>query len=762
VRQPRTALADLNDRFSASDPGLIRLLNALTTVGAILLTLLILSLLHTTVSLLVVGAMGALVASFAISDKHPRDQAVTLALGLPLALAVVTLGAELYAFRAAADAVFVVLIFVAVYIRRFGPRGTGLGLVSFQIFFVSQFAHVDPALLPTTCFVLAIGFCSSALVRFGLVRATPARTLGRLRHSFRARLAACLDAMADLAAAPPGSPTADSAEAALHRCTVRLHQCALMIQSRLEDSAEDDTAASRLERRVAEAEIAAERLGRLLVRALDREPDLAPGLDTTHTLRDLRTLRRLTTQVAPGPRGADSDAARDRLLGYFDDSSIPAGSPPELQEVYRAIAETARSLLGLRISMNPDAEPDVDEGPRTAQSREELETEELCLRGNAEETAPSGSPTGLDRITTRLACQVAAGSALAIIGGELLSTQRWYWAVLTCWVVFINTSSTGEILVKGYRRLAGTLIGVLAGAALADLVGGDPWISFTLVILCVFGMFFTAPLSYTLMSFFVTTMIGLLYTLLGTFSTGVLVLRIKETALGAACGLVTAALVLPVRTSRQTDAKLADVLDELRATLSLTLPQLAGERSADLLHSARQLDTALDALHIAAKPLAHQVNPLRARRRRANFVMALLDSCAYHARSLAAIAEMVPGHPRIVPEPRLTAVWRRLDHNVSTLAEFVRSGGRQAGDLKTEPSIAALLQDPGSTEAGSPEPTDTAAASSLVTARVMRHLQRLDEAVLGLAQPLGAPSPGPDADDARPEDEPGRVATVGG
>ena len=736
MRRLRQAAASLNDRFSASDPGLIRLLNALTTVGAILLTLLILSLLHATVSLLVVGAMGALLASFAISDKRPRDQAVTLALGLPLALAVMTLGAELYTVRAAADAVFVGLIFVAVYIRRFGPRGTGLGLIGFQTFFVSQFAHVDTALLPKTCGVLAIGFCSSALVRFGLVRATPERTLGRLRHAFRARLAACLDAMIDLATASPGSQAADAAESALHRSTVRLHQCALMIQSRLEDSAQDDAVISALERRLAEAEIAAERLGRLLARAVTHPPDPAPDLVPAQILSELRTLRRLTTQVAPGPRSADFDSARDRLLGYLDDSAIPADSPPELQEVYRAIAETARSLLGLRISMDPDAEPDVDEGPRTAQSREELETEELCLRGNAEETAPSSSPTGLDRISTRQAFQVATGSALAIIGGELLSTQRWYWAVLTCWVVFINTSSTGEILVKGYRRLAGTLIGVLAGAGLADLVGGDPWISFTLVILCVFGMFFTAPLSYTLMSFFVTTMIGLLYTLLGTFSTGVLVLRIKETALGAACGLITAALVLPVRTSRQTDAKLADVLDKLRATLSLTLPQLAGQPSTDLLHSARQLDTALDALHIAAKPLAHQVNPLRERRRRANFVMALLDSCAYHARSLAAIAEMLPDHPRIAPEPRLTAVWQRLDHNVSTLTDFVRSRGREVGDLSTEPSIPALLQDP--------KPT---AASSSVTARVMRHLQRLDEAILGLAQPLGMPAPSSDADE---------------
>ena len=66
-------------------------------------------------------------------------------------------------------------------------------------------------------------------------------------------------------------------------------------------------------------------------------------------------------------------------------------------------------------------------------------------------------------------------------------------------------------------------------------------------------MFFSAPLSYALMSFFVTAMLGLLYTLLNTYSVAVLVLRIEETALGAVCGIIAAVLVLPVHTDRRTD-----------------------------------------------------------------------------------------------------------------------------------------------------------------------------------------------------------------
>jgi uncharacterized membrane protein YccC len=757
VRQLKQTAQDLWDRFSASDPGLIRLLSGLTTVGAILVTLAVLAPLHASSRLLVAGALGAMVATFAVTDARPRDQAVTLALGLLVAFASVSIGALLFTRRIASDAVFILLIFTAVYIRRFGARGTGLGMIGFQIYFISQFTRADPAKLPPMLGTLLLGFGASALVRFGLVRATPERTLVRLVQAFRARLGAVIDTLTTLTTAQPGSHAAESDRDAVTRSTTRLHQCALMIQARLEVSTTDAYTASVLERRIADAEIAAEHLGRVLVRAMVED---GARLRTRQDRRDERRLAddlgvlHMLLQAPLGPRSAHFLSSRDRLLAYRDDSAIP-DTDPALQEAYRTIGEMAHALLGIRVALGVEAGPEDLDGPQTARSREELDTEDLSVRTAAEEDRPDSPPppTGLDRLTTRLAFQVSAGSALATVGGELLSPQRWYWAVLTCWVVFLNTSSTGDILVKGYRRLAGTVIGVLAGAGLAVWLGGDPTLAFALVIVCVFGMFFTAPLSYTLVSFFVTTLVGLLYTLLGEFSEGVLLLRIEETAVGASCGFLTALVVLPVQISTHTDQRLAEALDRLRATLSLTIPQLAGGPRVDLLHSARELDTALDTLHKSAEPITHPASPLRSRRRRARYIMGLLDGCAYHARSLAAIAEMIPGNPNIGAEPRLTAIGRRLDGNVAVLADFVRTGrGDQAGRLETEPSIPALLHGSGHRRSDllDEEPMGTephldpavatvlpGAPSGLVTVRVLRHLQRLDETIIALARPLG-------------------------
>jgi hypothetical protein len=729
------------DRFVASDPGLIRLMAGLRTVASIVLTLAVLAAFQIPVSLLVVGAMAAMVATFAISEPLPRDQAVTLAWGLPTAFAAMSLGTLLNHYVIIGDLFFVALIFAAVYARRFGDRGTSLGLIGFQVYFVSLFVHAHVGTLPQLYGVLFAAFCCAAVARFALVRATPESTLPRLRRAFRARLAQVVDAQ--MALVGESSPEKlDRAVDNLRRQTARLHECALMIQGRLEDGTRDAASAALVQRRIADAEIAAERLGVLLLKArafddadtltlhlpdasaLDA-PAKAPVEDeTTRRLRrDLAGLHLLITRLYPHDRGTGLAVVRNRLLDYREDENLPRASLA-VQDAFRGIGEAARSVLGLRLALD-GPQDEADDSPEATRSREEFDAEDVAI---SQEEEPEEELTGLQRPTTRAAFQVGIGSALAIVGGEFLSSQRWYWAVLTCWVVFLNTSSTGEILVKGYRRVLGTVIGVIAGVLLAGLVGHHTWTAFALVLLCVFGAFFTAPLSYVLMSFFLTAMLGLLYTLLSTYSIAVLELRIEETALGAACGMIAALFVLPVRTHHHTDRQLREVLDKLAEVSSAAVEQLSGGPAADLLDIARELDTALDNLRRSTRPLTHPITPLRVRRRTARYLVALLETCAYHARSLAATAELVPSSTRIAADPRLERAGRRIRRNIDVLIEHLEDEDASS-EVESGASVASMLEGP---EAVGPKPGS-------VTFRVLRHLQRLHEGVVGLARPLGVP-----------------------
>ncbi|MFJ6525209.1 FUSC family protein [Streptomyces longwoodensis] len=742
----RSVWAGVRDRVAASDPGLLRLAAGLRTVLSIALTLAVLAALDAGVTHLVAGAISAMVATFAIREKQRAPQAVTLALGLPVALASVSLSALLNSRVLAGDAFFVVLIFCAVYGRRFGDRGTALGLIGFQTYFASLFVGVVPANLPGFLGTVAIAFACGALARFVLVPQTPTGILHRLREAFRARLAQLLEAQADLPDAGPDD--VDRVLEQVREGTARLHETAMMIQGRLEEGTPDEAVARLVQRRIADAEIAAERLGLLLLtaRSARRADTLTlhlPGAqlpergrlpvrdEASDALRrDLTALALLVRRPVAAASGTGLAQVRNRLLGYRDDENLPSASPA-VQDVFRGIGETARAVLGLRIALD-GPQDDSDDSPATARSREELDAEDAAIGVAEEAEEPSEPETGLRRPTTRAAVQVAVGSLLAIVGGEFLSSQRWYWAVLTCWIVFINTASTGEILVKGYRRLVGTVLGVVAGIVLAGLVGHHTWTAFAVVLLCVFAMFYTAPLSYTLMSFFVTAALGVLYTLLHTYSLSVLVLRVEETALGAACGVVAAALVLPVHTDRRTNDLLTTVLDRLSEVTSAAMDQLSGGPPVDLLEQARDLDQALADLRAATQPLTHPVTPLRTRRETARYVVALLETCAYHARALAATAELLPTHPSIAADPGLKGAGERILRNIGAIAAHVGEEG-SAEQVRTGPSIASLLS-PG---------VPATPRYGRVTDRVLRHLQRLDEAVLGLARPLDVPVAAP-------------------
>ncbi|MFE0054970.1 FUSC family protein [Streptomyces sp. NPDC059003] len=689
------------------------------------------------------GALTAMVSTAAVTEPQPRDQALTLAMGVPVALAVMAVGSALAPYRVAADVVFVLLIFAAIHIRWRGPRAATLGIFAFQLFFVTQFVETRVEQLPRLFLAVLVAFGSSALIRFAVLRSPPGRTLARVRRAFGLRLVLVLDALVEVAEAGWEAPRAERAVGDLRRHTARLHTAAMMIQNQLGTGTPDERTAGAIQRRVAEAETGVERLAILVLRVLWPGTDvdtLTPHLPKVRPTgsavdaRDATTLpvliselRALRTVIGPGPlrpTGPDPTEVHDRLLSYRSDERLPDASPA-LQDVFRSVGDLARALFGLRLAVDGQT-PAVQDIPEAAQSPEGLKAQNPGLANDA---MPTRQRPRL-RPTTRTALQVATGSALAIVGGELLSPERWYWAVFTCWVVFISTTSTGEILLRGYRRLIGTVAGVVAGLALAALMGDAPWLAFALAGLSVFGMYYTIAVSYTLMSFFVTTMIGMLYTLLHALTPGLLVVRIEETALGIACGLTAALLVLPVRTRERTDQLLRDVLERLRAALSQSLTQLGGEPGGDPLGPARALDSALDSLRLSVQPLITPFSPLRARRRTALCVLGLLETAAFHTRSLAATAELVPSGLRVGADPRLVNEVCRIDRNLATLISQVAVRSEDGTTLVRGPGMPTQL---GVSEGG------VHAEDINATRRALRHLQRVDASIQGLARTLHLP-----------------------
>jgi hypothetical protein len=328
-------------------------------------------------------------------------------------------------------------------------------------------------------------------------------------------------------------------------------------------------------------------------------------------------------------------------------------------------------------------------------------------------TAPPAAPAppagrGLARHTTRQAFQATAACAFATAAGELLSYERWYWAVGAAWWIFVNTASRGETLVRGFRRVFGTVTGLVAGLLVAVPVHGAPAPTAALVAVCVFGIFYSAPLSYSWMMFFVTVMAGLLYGLLGVLHPGLLGLRLAETGVGALGAALAVALVLPVTTHTVTDHWVRRALHAVHACTTAASRRLAGDEAADPAPRVAELEAILGRVRMALAPLVHPLNPLRARGARARTVLALLDECVRETRGLATVA----AHPDASHDTRLTEACARVETAVHTLLGAVPA--------------------PTHTPPPAPHPPHPAAE------RALTHLHTLEHTLTALAVPLKA------------------------
>lgn len=160
-----------------------------------------------------------------------------------------------------------------------------------------------------------------------------------------------------------------------------------------------------------------------------------------------------------------------------------------------------------------------------------------------------------------------------------------------------------------------------------------------LILVCVFGMVYTARVSQVVMAFFVTSMLGLLYSLLGTFSFAVLWIRVAETAVGAAAGILAAVVIVPVRTRSVMLDNITEVLDELTEFLEHAEGLLAGEENVNIIELSRDLDRAVEQVRTTIEPLTHPVNLRSARRDYGWHVLTTLETIAFRARHVAARAQ---------------------------------------------------------------------------------------------------------------------------
>ncbi|MFF1613618.1 FUSC family protein [Amycolatopsis sp. NPDC058278] len=684
------------DRLVAADPGLVRLRLAGSAVLGIVIAVAALLPAHVPLTVTLVGAIAAMMTAFTVNDPTPGGQAVTLVLAFLTGAASITVASLGSALPPADSVVFVLLIFVAVYAQRFGARGTALGSIAFFLFFFPMFLQAHVTQVPQLLMALGVGVLANAVVRFVLLRHNAAAEFLRVRRAFRARLGAVVRATEAYLAVNGSERTRKQLRSSISR----LHECVLLIEDAAPDVV-DARAADVLRRRAIEVELAVGWLAITVQRTCSDELTTEVRDDLIARLARFRALMERDPRELPL---ISQTGEYSRMLvegSRIDEHAAPGDG------VRKALAELALADDRAQRAAAPETTPDP-------------------LAPDVDDTAEPAPKFAYDN-RTRSAIQAVVGGGLAVLGGELVSHQRWYWAVLTVFVVFIGASSAGATFVKGVRRLGGTLIGIVGGVLLASLVGGNTTATLGLILVCVFGMVYTARVSQVVMAFFVTSMLGLLYSLLGTFSLEVLWIRVAETAVGAAAGILAAVVIVPVRTRSVMLDDIAAVLDDLEEFLEHTRGLLAGEENVNIIELSRDLDRSVEQVRTTIEPLTHPVNLRSARRDYGWHVLTTLETIAFRARHVAARAQ--PGQLTGSDADRLRQFTGRLLANIDVLRTALNAPGG--------PTPGTLVRDDGTPVSDRVEAAETRA--------VLSSLSHLDEALVSLGRVFGVEATDPRA-----------------
>ena len=529
----------LVDRLAASDPNLARLRMGLRTTLTLVSVAASLAAVHQVYALPAaaygVGMITAIQGALAIRDVGARARAITRLYCALAGFAAIVTTALLSGAPRIVDGLFLVIIFIAVYLRKFGARWNAVGMFSFMCTFIAAYLH--PGLGD-------LGGVALALVLSAVVAHTIRNAVLPERHErdFQVAVAAVGNRLMALRVALAGIE---------HRARVPPEAAATVVE---------------LEGRVKDAILIAE--GNLPIKGPDEASD-AQRRDMVVALFDLQLAAESAIFVS-----FEENAGKTEIPNDDVDKAAKAGR--RIERAWAAVSQTG-SRLSARVFDGEMAPPMAPAG-QTAEG-------------------VFGDPA------LKLAIQVTLAAAIAMVAGLWLSETRWFWAILTAFLVFTNTQSRGDTAMRALARAFGTLFGIVVGIGLATVLAGHYVIAGVLIVGFVFTGFYYLQLSYAVLTFFVTLVVSLLYGLLGEFTPALLVLRLEETLIGSAAGIFISFVVFPRSTSAVAGSAVEAYFKAFDDLLDSALDNLRTGAHGGLIAKARVIDKRFDELSLAARPL---------------------------------------------------------------------------------------------------------------------------------------------------------------
>ncbi|MFC0524562.1 FUSC family protein [Pontibacillus salicampi] len=650
-------------RLTASDPGLMRFKSALkillSVISAVLTTSVIIGFFNIGpggITVPIFSGVVGLVSTFVVFDDTKAKKQMTTFLMAITSMLAISLGSYLYGMYYLSDIAIVLVVFLAFYLSRFSSRYFSLSVIAFFSIYFSTILKVELEMIPWYYLAIAIGGSYAFVYNFVVLKDQPEKVLQRSMHSFHIQTNLIMNLVKQMIVSPTITPRQIKT---LDQNLTKVNEYARHISGQLAT-----TSPSLIWKGIRANEL------RLYVYDVDMlMQSLSPAVERLRAMQHY--------QQSPF-----QDALLDLVESIRSIRVLRNGSVPEqltraekaLQALRHQIREVSdqdsEEWLYLVRRMETIANHVIDGVTELHRERKEHLTEEQPAED--EEQEDQATLTGLHP-TTKKAIQALVAGAISVYLGYTLTPAHPYWILLSSFIIFMGTESVGSTFMKANQRTLGTVLGALAGFGLAQLISNST-IEVSFIFLCIFMAFYLFPVSYSIMIFWITMVVAMLYDLLlGGITPMVMGVRVIDTFIGAYVGLFAASFILPTTTRDKIADYASEFFHELSDYVHSYLNHLLHKRHHEnFAEKSFELDQKLELIRVES--LMFRYRPGRFGRSGIERWHTVLSAINYYAKQLHATRHSYPKIEKDMEET-LEHVQYYVLHNINNIHKLIKGTG---------------------------------------------------------------------------------------
>jgi hypothetical protein len=465
----------------------------------------------------------AIHGSLTITDFKIKDKKITtLLLPIPAAISVL-IGSYVSGVQPLAIGFFLLLSYLCVGGRKYGPRFVALGKVAFMCFFATIFFKVQPAHITWIIVGLIVGALITYVFQFLISLSRPEWVYKWYKDSFIALIKNTLEFLAETLYK---RTNIQKNRIQLRHYLSQITDTALVLEDLLK--AGEVKSNSAIQTQFFETEFA-------LVRLLECVRFVMQS--GTLTKEPLMELYILLHSIAENNPSYIQEIQNIKIKWLSNDLNANT-----LEDLWAALNDLAlNQALLLEIESSKEL-PKILKRPIYSVQKSAID------------------------VYKRHAIQATVAVGLSAIVGVILSPQRWAWAAMTSYLAFSGTNR-GDTLLKSTLRILGTAMAIFAGLFLAQ-IKISPSFDIVLILVCIFFASYMIHVSYAMATLGFTLMVFLLFKFLDLLTINIIILRLEESFIGVFFAGGAAIFILPTYTQRAIGIAVVKLLQDLAEVLN--------------------------------------------------------------------------------------------------------------------------------------------------------------------------------------------------